>query len=78
MLANWMCSPDLCKVQDKPLITKAVSDICDSISTCDPIEVHHLIQHIDYCDQPELHDPLLSGQPRVCHLGENACNSTLL
>ena len=75
---NWMCSPDLCKVQDKPLITKVVYDIYNSIGTCDPIEARHLIQHIDDCDQPESHDPLLSGHSKVCHLDEKACNSTLL
>ena len=40
---NWMCSPDLCKVQDKPLITKVVCDIDKSKGTCDRIEARHLI-----------------------------------
>jgi len=75
---NWTCSPELCKLDDKPEITRAVCNIYRSIAEYDPIEACHYIQHMDDCDQPESHDPSLAGHSELCHLDANACQSKLL
>ena len=75
---NWICVPVLCKLDDKPEITKTVCKIYKSIGECDPIEARHYIQHMDDCDQPESHEPSLAGHSEICHLDANACKSKLL
>ena len=75
---NWTCAPGLCKLDDKPEITKTVCKIYNSIGECDPIEARHYIQHMDDCDQPESHDPSLAGHNKLCHLDTDACKSKLL
>jgi len=40
---NWTCSPELCKLDDKPEITKAVCNIYHNIAECDPTEARHYI-----------------------------------
>jgi len=75
---NWTCSLELCKLDDKPEITRAVCNIYRSIAECDPIEACHYIQHMDDCDQPKSHDPSLAGHNELCHLDANACQSNLL
>ena len=75
---NWACAPGLCKLDDKPEITKTVCKIYNSIGECDPIEARHYIQHMDDCDQPESHDPALAGHNKLCHLDTDACKSKLL
>ena len=52
-------------------------EIYSSIGECDPIEARHFIQHMDDCDQPTSHDPLLAGHSEQCHLDDNACKSKL-
>ena len=75
---NWTCAPGICKLDDKPEITKTVCKIYNSIGECDPIEARHYIQHMDDCDQPESHDPSLAGHNKLCHLDTDACKSKLL
>ena len=75
---DWACAPGLCKLDDKPEITKTVCKIYNSIGECDPIEARHYIQHMDDCDQPEPHDPSLAGHNKLCHLDTDACKYKLL
>ena len=78
MQKHWTCAPDLCKLDDKLVISEAVCNIYHTIGECDPIRARYYIQHIDDCDQPESHDPSLAGHSKACHLDPNACNSKLL
>ena len=75
---NWTCAPGLCKLDDKPEITKTVCNIYESIGECDPIEARSYIKHVDDCNQPESHDPCLTGHSQLCHLDAKACDSKLL
>ena len=53
-------------------------DIYSSIGECDPIDAHHYIQHMDDCDQPSSHNPLLAGHSKQCHLDDSECKSKSL